>query len=161
MPTFLSMVPQCSSHLKVPNPSKVLLQFSVFVHQLLTVPLDAVARVREHILSTPDIYNDTSKVVTGGGWDHTIWPGSSWPSAVSPLSLFPPFHWLTAIQADLDADDVVRGRPIVLQSKDRHALWVSSKILEISMPFPKSVDGGIIVRNGTGHPTGRNPIIPL
>jgi predicted amidohydrolase YtcJ len=96
---------------------------------------DAVARVRQFILDTPDIHNDTSKVITGGGWDHTAWFG--WPSA-----------------ADLDADDVVRGRPIVLQSKDCHALWVSSRMLEISMPFPESVDGGIIFRNGTGHPSG-------
>jgi len=96
---------------------------------------DAVARVRQYILDTPDIYNDTSKVITGGGWDHTSWLG--WPSA-----------------ADLDADDVVRGRPIVLQSKDCHALWVSSRMLEISMPFPDSVDGGIIFRNRSGHPTG-------
>ena len=44
--------------------------------------LDAVARVREFILSTPEIYNDTSTVITGGGWDHTIWPSTGWPSAV-------------------------------------------------------------------------------
>ena len=43
---------------------------------------DAVARVREYILSTPEIYNDTSRVITGGGWDHTVWPSTGWPSAV-------------------------------------------------------------------------------
>ncbi len=43
----------------------------------------------------------------------------------------------------------------MLQSKDCHALWVSSKMLEMSMPFPSLVDGGVIVRNGTGHPTGK------
>ena len=61
-------------------------------------------------------------------------------------------------QADLEADDVVRGRPIVLQSKDCHALWVSSKMLERSMPFPESIDGGVIIRNGTGHPTGKRSL---
>lgn len=96
---------------------------------------DAVARVRQYILDTPDIHNDTSKVITGGGWDHTAW--LDWPSA-----------------ADLDDDEVVRGRPIILQSKDCHALWVSSKMLEISLPFPETIDGGVIIRNGSGHPTG-------
>ncbi|KAF8813640.1 hypothetical protein BYT27DRAFT_7083829 [Phlegmacium glaucopus] len=98
---------------------------------------DAVARVRDYILSTPDIYNDTSKVVTGGGWDHTVWPSTSWPTA-----------------ADLDADSIVRGRPVVLQSKDCHALWVSSKIIEASLPLPEAVEGGVIVRDNAGRPTG-------
>jgi hypothetical protein len=43
--------------------------------------LDAVTRVREYILDTPDFHNDTTKVISGGGWDHTTWLG--WPSAVS------------------------------------------------------------------------------
>ncbi|KAF8160976.1 amidohydrolase family-domain-containing protein [Crassisporium funariophilum] len=98
---------------------------------------DAVARVRNYILSTPDILNDTSKVITGGGWDHTAWPKAGWPTA-----------------ADLDADSVIRGRPVVLQSKDCHALWVSSKAIESSLPLPETVEGGIIVRDEGGHPTG-------
>ena len=65
------------------------------------------------------------------------------------------FHCsLTILQADLDADSVVRGRPVVLQSKDCHALWVSSKIIETSLPLPEVVDGGIIVRDKAGRPTG-------
>ncbi|KAJ3518136.1 hypothetical protein NLJ89_g62 [Agrocybe chaxingu] len=103
----------------------------------LSSSTDAVARVREYILSTPEIYNDTTKLITGGGWDHTVWPSSTWPTA-----------------ADLEADSVIRGRHVVLQSKDCHALWVSSKALEISAPFPDSVEGGVIVRDGNGAPTG-------
>ncbi|KAF8972938.1 amidohydrolase family-domain-containing protein [Flammula alnicola] len=99
---------------------------------------DAVARVRQYILSTPDVYNNTSKVITGGGWDHTVWPTAGWPTA-----------------ADLDADSVIRGRPVVLQSKDCHALWVSSKAIEVSLPFPEIVEGGVIVRDGVGKPTAR------
>ena len=68
------------------------------------------------------------------------------------LSLF--HRSLTILQADLDADPVVRGRPVVLQSKDCHALWVSSKIIESSLPLPEVVDGGIILRDKGGHPTG-------
>ena len=61
---------------------------------------------------------------------------------------------LTVLQADLDADPVVRDRPVVLQSKDCHALWVSSKIIESSLPLPEVVDGGVIVRDTDGRPTG-------
>ncbi|PPQ64997.1 hypothetical protein CVT26_015706 [Gymnopilus dilepis] len=100
------------------------------------LPLEnAVALVRQYILTNPDILNDTSKFIIGGGWDHTIWP--TWPSA-----------------ADLDADSVVRGRPVVLQSKDCHALWVSSKVIEQSPPLPEDVEGGVIIRDPEGKPTG-------
>ena len=61
---------------------------------------------------------------------------------------------LTILQADLDADSVVRGRPVVLQSKDCHALWVSSKVIETSLPLPEVVEGGVIVRDDAGRPTG-------
>jgi hypothetical protein len=49
--------------------------------------LDTVARVREYILSNPDVYNDTSKFILGGGWDHTIWPTTGWPTAVFHIFL--------------------------------------------------------------------------
>ena len=71
---------------------------------------------------------------------------------------FPPGHFnrsLTISQEDLDADSVVRGRPVVLQSKDCHALWVSSKVIEISLPFPEFVEGGLILRDDAGRPTGK------
>jgi len=57
-------------------------------------------------------------------------------------------------QADLEADPVVRGRPIILNSKDWHAIWVSSKVLEDNSPLPETVEGGIIVREDDGRPTG-------
>ncbi|KAJ7873422.1 amidohydrolase family-domain-containing protein [Mycena leptocephala] len=83
-----------------------------------------VARVRERLHS-------------GGGWDHTSWPGSAWPTA-----------------NDLDADPIIRGRPVVLQSKDCHALWVSARVLQLSEPFPPSVEGGVILTDDSGAPTG-------
>lgn len=46
------------------------------------------------------------------------------------------------------------GRPIILQSKDGHALWVSRKILDAMAPIPDTVDGGIIIRDARGRPTG-------
>ncbi|KAJ3574658.1 hypothetical protein NP233_g1624 [Leucocoprinus birnbaumii] len=98
---------------------------------------DTVLRVREFILNNPDILNDKTKWIRGGGWDHTIWPSSNWPTS-----------------AELDADPIIRGRPVVLQSKDCHALWVSAEAIRLSSPFPDSVEGGVIVRGEDGEPTG-------
>ncbi|KAJ3886813.1 amidohydrolase family-domain-containing protein [Lentinula edodes] len=98
---------------------------------------ETVARVRNYILSNADIHSDKSKFVLGGGWDHTFWPSGAWPTA-----------------EDLESDPVIRGRPVVLQSKDCHALWLSQKALESSLPFPQEVDGGLIVRDASGKPTG-------
>lgn len=58
------------------------------------------------------------------------------------------------LQEHLEADPVVAGRPIVLQSKDGHAIWVSAKVLNSIKPMPDEVEGGVIVRDGNGNPTG-------
>ena len=58
------------------------------------------------------------------------------------------------LQADLESDPVVAGRPIILQSKDGHALWVSQKILDAMDPIPDEVEGGVIARDPSGKPTG-------
>ncbi|VDB91468.1 unnamed protein product [Peniophora sp. CBMAI 1063] len=97
----------------------------------------AVALVRELILSDPDILHNTSKIIEGFGWDATIWPEKRLPTA-----------------ADLDADDVVRGRQVVLRSKDAHAYWVSGKTLELNAPYPQEVEGGKIERDADGKETG-------
>ena len=57
-------------------------------------------------------------------------------------------------QADLDSDPIVRQRRVVLESKDGHAIWVNSKILEDISPLPEDVEGGVIVRDASGKPTG-------
>ncbi|KAK6985112.1 Amidohydro-3 domain-containing protein [Favolaschia claudopus] len=101
---------------------------------------ETVGRVRSYILLTPSVLENQNAFIRGGGWDHTSWPGSAWPTA-----------------DDLEADPVLRGRPIVLQSKDCHALWVSRRVLELSVsakPFPASVDGGVVLRDEKGDPTG-------
>lgn len=43
----------------------------------------------------------------------------------------------------------------MLQSKDGHALWMSSKVIMDSQPLPSMVEGGVIVRDEYGDPTGR------
>ncbi|TFY79694.1 hypothetical protein EWM64_g4319 [Hericium alpestre] len=100
-----------------------------------TVP-DAVAAVRRFILTDEDTQADIHKYVEGWGWDHTQWPIQEFPTA-----------------ADLDVDPVIRSRPVVLQSKDGHAIWVNSRILDI-LTIPDEVEGGIIVRDAAGKPTG-------
>ncbi|KAJ7679556.1 amidohydrolase family-domain-containing protein [Mycena polygramma] len=98
---------------------------------------DTVARVREYILRTPAILHNRDAWIRGGGWDHTSWPGAAWPTAEA-----------------LDADPVIRGRPVVLQSKDCHALWVSQRVMQLSAPFPAAVEGGVILADENGVPTG-------
>ncbi|KAL0956102.1 hypothetical protein HGRIS_002270 [Hohenbuehelia grisea] len=98
---------------------------------------DVVLRVRNFILANPEVVADPAKVILGGGWDHTFWPQNSWPTS-----------------EDLDADPVIRGRPVILQSRDCHALWLSETALNTSLPLPLEVDGGIIVRDTSGRPTG-------
>jgi predicted amidohydrolase YtcJ len=65
-------------------------------------------------------------------------------------------------QADLDADPVLRDRPIVLYRKDLHAAWVSSKALRLTIPnLPDKVDGGEIKRDSKGEPTGISDLLPV
>ena len=57
-----------------------------------------------------------------------------------------------------EADPVLRGRPIVLQSKDGHAQWVSEAVLQSMLPLPDSIVGGIIGKDEEGNPTGMDTI---
>ncbi|KAJ7111494.1 hypothetical protein C8R44DRAFT_883289 [Mycena epipterygia] len=66
-------------------------------------------RVRNYIAADPGIHSNKSTYVLGEGWDQTVRRTNRWPMA-----------------ADLNSDPVLRGRPIILRSKDCHALWVGS-----------------------------------
>jgi predicted amidohydrolase YtcJ len=62
-------------------------------------------------------------------------------------------------QADLDADSILRGRPIVLKRVDVHAIWASQRAVELAKEahggeLPTTVEGGEIVRDKNGHATG-------
>ncbi len=75
----------------------------------------------------------------GGGWDASLWPDldGEWPTA-----------------AHLDA--VIPDRPVALDSKDLHSLWVNSYTLRLAGIDEHTPDppGGIIVRDDQGRPTG-------
>ncbi|KAI0656518.1 amidohydrolase family-domain-containing protein [Cubamyces menziesii] len=98
---------------------------------------ETVGRVRAYIEADPDILEDKTKYVEGWGWDHTKWLLEEWPTYNA-----------------LEADPIVAGRPVVLQSKDGHALWVSLTVLQAMEPLPDEVEGGVIVRDSFGKPTG-------
>jgi predicted amidohydrolase YtcJ len=56
----------------------------------------------------------------------------------------------------------VRRHRVVLEAKDGHAIWVNSKVLEDISPLPENVEGGVIVRDESGKPTGDvNPPLDL
>ena len=92
----------------------------------------------------------------GWGWDHTKWPEQGFPTAVRHSIDLPqgvPSHD-TLLEAILDSDPIVRQHRVVLEAKDGHAIWVNSKVLEDISPLPEDVEGGVIVRDASGKPTG-------
>jgi hypothetical protein len=63
-------------------------------------------------------------------------------------------------QADLSSHPVLANRQIILASKDGHASWVSTATLAANGPYPRDIDGGVIVRDkATGKPTGTTVFI--
>ncbi|KAF9474742.1 hypothetical protein BDN70DRAFT_884495 [Pholiota conissans] len=98
---------------------------------------ETVTFVREYIKANPDIEGDKSRFIEGWGWDHASWDVEEMPSS-----------------EDLEADSAIAGRPVILQSRDGHAIWVSKRTLEHNAPYPDTVEGGVIMRDEVGNPTG-------
>ncbi|KAH7108014.1 amidohydrolase family-domain-containing protein [Auriculariales sp. MPI-PUGE-AT-0066] len=98
---------------------------------------ETVSIVRKYILANPEFANNKSKTVEGWGWNHMGWSLPQLPTA-----------------ADLDSDPIIRGRPVILRSKDGHASWVSGATLVANGPYPESYPGGAIHRDYNGNPTG-------
>ncbi|KAF8643124.1 hypothetical protein AX16_009216 [Volvariella volvacea WC 439] len=99
-------------------------------------PRDVISRVRNYVLSHPDIHRNRTRWIQGMGWDQTKWPNKQFPTA-----------------AELDADPVLAGRPIALRRVDGHAVWVSQAVLDLAGEL-RDVEGGLIIRDGDGNPTG-------
>lgn len=68
---------------------------------------------------------------------------------------------LTTPQADFDVHPVTRGRQIILAGCDGHTAWVSPTTLAINAPYPDKIEGGVIVRDENGEPTGENAVSVL
>jgi predicted amidohydrolase YtcJ len=79
--------------------------------------------------------------IEGMGWNQNLWPGGAFPTA-----------------ADLESSPKLKGKKISLARIDVHAEWVSQAIIDEleSRPggLPQEVDGGLIVRDEHGKPTG-------
>ncbi len=109
--------------------SRGLLQVNVF-----EVPSKQVAleRVAARAATTPP-----GQWITGYGWFQDAWPEPVFPNAS-------------------DLDSVAANHPVYLKAKSHHAAWVNSAALRLcgitgSTPDP---DGGEIVRDASGQPTG-------
>ncbi|KAG5640948.1 hypothetical protein DXG03_006545 [Asterophora parasitica] len=98
---------------------------------------DTVRILAEYIKSTPTLANDKNKVIEGWGYDHASWDVPVLPTA-----------------ADFDSNPITRGRQIILSGRDGHSVWVSPTTLAASGPYPDEIDGGIIIRDENGEPTG-------
>ena len=93
---------------------------------------EAAARAAAAAASLPE-----GEWLIGRGWDQNLWADKSFPSAAA-------------------LDKALGARPAALRRVDGHAVWVSSKALELagidrSTPDPK---GGRIVRDAAGDATG-------
>jgi predicted amidohydrolase YtcJ len=60
----------------------------------------------------------------------------------------------TDIKADLARSPALRDLPIVLYRIDVHAAWVSPAVLELMGELPLDGEGGKVVRDADGAPTG-------
>ncbi len=96
---------------------------------------EALRRIQEKSRNLPP-----GEWVRGGGWDASLWPDLKG-------------EWPTAEHLDVIAPD----RPVALDSKDLHSLWVNSYVLRMANITAHTPDpaGGVIVRDPkTGEPTG-------
>jgi predicted amidohydrolase YtcJ len=75
--------------------------------------------------------------VLGRGWDQNLWPDAAMPSHAPLTAAFP-------------------DRPVWLRRVDGHAGWANRALLEHAKidRTTKSPDGGEILRDGDGNPTG-------
>jgi predicted amidohydrolase YtcJ len=80
--------------------------------------------------------NPEREWILGSGWAMDSFPGGN-PS-----------------RSDLDA--IVPDRPVMLESRDVHSLWVNSKALEVAGITAETADpaSGVIVRDSSGEPGG-------
>ena len=91
-----------------------------------------LALVKAAVFRTPE-----GEWIRGRSWDQNLWPGKAFPKA-----------------GELDA--VASKHPVVLARVDGHALWVNRAGMERAgvTAETKDPDGGKIVRDASGKPTG-------
>lgn len=89
-------------------------------------------------------------------WDGTKICGQipSIPLLSVPLIFIDPVL-IEQLQDDLDSEFLLKGRRIYLDRVDGHAAWVSNRVLQLMGDLPNEVDGGLIIRDPSGKPTGK------
>jgi predicted amidohydrolase YtcJ len=98
---------------------------------------EVLSHLKAYVISHPDILGDPTRWIEGMGWDQNKWPGAQYPHA-----------------DDFDREPLLRGRRISLARIDVHASWVSNRVLQLMTPLPEDIDGGLIIRDEHGKPTG-------
>ena len=107
--------------------------------RVIGVDLYGVAKKTEWLSRVASVARelDDGEWVVGGGWDYTLSEG-----------FYPTKE---------DLDSVVNDRPVVLQDKDLHSVWVNSyalKIAGITADTEVPAGGEIVLDKNTGEPTG-------
>ncbi|WAR59928.1 hypothetical protein PtB15_11B569 [Puccinia triticina] len=104
------------------------------------VGCESVRSVIDRIISHIDLESgNPDQIIRGSGWDQTLFEGKQFPTA-----------------AALSSNPKLQGKKIVLRRIDYHAYWVSDAILDsvLAKNPPLDVEGGEVVRDPDGHPTG-------
>lgn len=103
-------------------------------------PAEVVTRV-EHFIANEGRDLPAGSWIEGMGWDQNLFPSKTFPTA-----------------DDLEASEILRGKKVCLARVDVHAEWVSQAVLdELEQReggLPETVEGGLIVRDEKGRPTG-------
>ncbi|KAJ3414805.1 hypothetical protein HDV05_006052 [Chytridiales sp. JEL 0842] len=102
-------------------------------------PAEVRSKLKNYLKMHPEITPESGTWLTGLGWDQTKWPSKEFPSF-----------------RDLD-DPILSKLPIVLTRVDGHAVWINEAALKLvvpSLPSDWSMDGGEIVVDESGRPTG-------
>jgi predicted amidohydrolase YtcJ len=75
--------------------------------------------------------------IVGRGWNQTNWGDEGWPNR-------------------MQLDQAAPGHPVALTRVDGHAMWVSSRALDLAQIVKDKADppGGEVMRDQTGEPTG-------
>jgi predicted amidohydrolase YtcJ len=106
---------------------------------LKSLDLTGTTSIREILAAVADRATSTrnSEWIRGGGWDQSKWEKSAFPTRQM-------------------LDSVVKDIPVYLIRVDGHAVWVNTKVLEMSGVSERTPDpeGGRIIRNVLGEPTG-------
>lgn len=93
---------------------------------------ETLQHVKEYADENPDL-----AWIRGRGWNQTRWPINRFPTAE-------------------ELDEVISDRPVWLGRVDGHAGWANTKAMELAgvTKETKSPEGGKIIRDENGNPTG-------